>query len=356
MLVKDKQFFVFFKMKAQQIRLKNNFLLIEEEQEFFFVGSYGKGVVIRKADITNQLLKQLTGHLTRQELLQKLAVEFSIPASLVEKLVARLTRAGVLERFTATAVSSDIYRRYETQLSFFDLLQPVTSVAQKLKWQQLLNQFHIVVIGMGGIGNYAALSFAAMGVGEITLIDNDSIDSSNLNRQILFTEKDMGRKKTEVAAAALQKLNSHGRFNIMSQHICGQADIEKIFWKIRKPHLVFISADTAELPVWMNALPNELACPFIKASYQGSTGFIGPLIEPEGKLFTDIVVMEQNNESALVREINALHKHASCSPVNAVIANMAVLESVKYLLQLPGLQVKERRLFFDFISMRIEAE
>lgn len=341
-------------MKRQQIRIKNNYLLIEEEQELFFIGSYGKGIVIRKSEITSRLLVQLANHPTRQELLQQLAAEFSIPPSLVEKLITRLMKTGLLERFTNEIVSSAAYNRYETQLSFFDLLQPVHSVARKLEWQQQLHSSHILIIGMGGIGNYAALSFAAMGIGEISLVDDDVVDNSNLNRQILFGERDCGKQKAETAAAALKKLNSHCTINAISRRIRKQADLEKLFRSVNKPDLVFISADTQQLPAWMDELPDALACPFIKASYQGVTGFIGPLVEPGGKKFSVIVLPEKNKESKLLKKINDRHKHASCSPANAMIANMAVLEVIKYLLALPGLQVKEKRLLFDFSALGIE--
>jgi molybdopterin-synthase adenylyltransferase len=343
-------------MKELHIRIKKNFLLIEEDQELFFIGSYGKGIIIHKSDITNHLLKHLAEQPLKKELLQKLAKNFSIPISLAQKLVTRLSKAGVLETFTPNMLLTPMYKRYETQLSYFDLLQPVKTVGKKLNWQKRLEQLHIVIIGIGGIGNFAAISFAAMGVGEITLIDNDKVDNSNLNRQILFAEKDIGRKKTEAAVETLKRLNSRCHLNSVSQQIRSLTSLEKILRKLKRPDLVFISADTPLLPIWVNALTKELACPFIKASYQGSTGFIGPLIEPGGKLFETLVPIEKNWESRTIKEINLLHKHASFIPVNATIANIAVLESVKYLLGMPGLQVKEKRLFFDFSAICIYEE
>ncbi len=339
-------------MREIHIRIKNNLLLIEEEQEFFFIGNYGKGIIIRKSDITKQLLKHISKQPQKQDLLQSLATEFSIPLSLADKLVTKLIKAGALETFTTTELLSPLYKRYETQLSFFDLLQPSSTLAKKIKWQQRLSQLHIAIIGIGGIGNYAALSFAAMGIGDITLIDDDVVDISNLNRQILFSEKDTGKMKTEMAAEKLAQLNSNCHFNTVNQQIRKPADLENIFRKLKKkPDLIFISADTLQLPIWINELKKELASPFIKASYQGATGFIGPLIEPGRKLFRDIVPVEKNKETSVIKTLNQLHKHASCSPVNAVIANIAVLESIKFLLRLPGLQIKEKRLFIDFSKL-----
>ncbi|HTN54265.1 MAG TPA: HesA/MoeB/ThiF family protein [Anaeromyxobacter sp.] len=61
-----------------------------------------------------------------------------------------------------------------------------------------------LVIGAGGLGGPALLVLAAAGVGHLVLVDDDAVDTSNLNRQPLFGEADLGRRKAEAAAAALR--------------------------------------------------------------------------------------------------------------------------------------------------------
>ena len=65
--------------------------------------------------------------------------------------------------------------------------------------QLKLNNSHVAVFGLGGVGSYAVESLARSGVGKITLIDNDEYSTSNLNRQLFATEKTVGKLKTEVA-------------------------------------------------------------------------------------------------------------------------------------------------------------
>lgn len=67
--------------------------------------------------------------------------------------------------------------------------------------QVALGQAHVVLIGCGGIGNPALQYLAAAGVGGLTLVDDDSVDLSNLQRQTLFMPGDLGQPKAEVAAA-----------------------------------------------------------------------------------------------------------------------------------------------------------
>ncbi|MBA3879368.1 MAG: molybdopterin biosynthesis protein MoeB [Sphingobium sp.] len=66
---------------------------------------------------------------------------------------------------------------------------------------------HVVLIGAGGIGSPAIQYLAAAGVGRLTVIDDDRVDLSNLQRQTLFGTADVGRPKAEAAAAAVAALN-----------------------------------------------------------------------------------------------------------------------------------------------------
>lgn len=66
--------------------------------------------------------------------------------------------------------------------------------------QVALSQAHVVLIGCGGIGSPALQYLAGAGVGQLTLIDSDDVDLSNLQRQTIFTEGDLGRAKAAAAA------------------------------------------------------------------------------------------------------------------------------------------------------------
>ena len=88
--------------------------------------------------------------------------------------------------------------RYERQILYPDLGE---------KGQERLKQSHVVVAGLGGLGCAASLYLTCAGVGHVTLIDCDQVELSNLNRQVLHYEEDIGEKKTLSAARKLVKLN-----------------------------------------------------------------------------------------------------------------------------------------------------
>jgi molybdopterin/thiamine biosynthesis adenylyltransferase/rhodanese-related sulfurtransferase len=94
---------------------------------------------------------------------------------------------------------------------------PVDPDSARYARQRILNGFgrdaqarlaaaHVVVIGAGGLGSTVLPALAAAGVGTITIVDDDSVDASNLHRQTLFRAGDVGRPKVDAAADALAAL------------------------------------------------------------------------------------------------------------------------------------------------------
>lgn len=81
-------------------------------------------------------------------------------------------------------------------------LLPGFGIAQ----QEALHGTHVFVIGAGGLGCPLMQQLAAAGVGEISVIDDDTVDLTNIHRQILFGAQDVGRSKVEVAAEKLEQL------------------------------------------------------------------------------------------------------------------------------------------------------
>jgi len=75
--------------------------------------------------------------------------------------------------------------------------------------QQKLKTASVLIVGAGGLGSPAALYLAAAGVGAIFLADPDVVDRSNLQRQVIYAEDDIGQAKAEAAADRLAALNPH---------------------------------------------------------------------------------------------------------------------------------------------------
>ena len=74
--------------------------------------------------------------------------------------------------------------------------------------QHLLSKKHITIIGAGGLGSHSAAILVRMGIGSLTIIDNDVIDVSNLHRTSIFTEEDVQQSKIRILTKRLRKINS----------------------------------------------------------------------------------------------------------------------------------------------------
>lgn len=72
-----------------------------------------------------------------------------------------------------------------------------------------LNQKKVIVFGVGGVGGYVVEALVRSGIEHITLVDNDSVSISNLNRQIIATQKTVGMSKVKVAKERIESINPH---------------------------------------------------------------------------------------------------------------------------------------------------
>lgn len=78
--------------------------------------------------------------------------------------------------------------------------------------QEKLKNAKVLIVGIGGLGSPISIYLTAAGVGQIGLIDDDIVSKSNLQRQILYTEAEIGQSKVECACRRLSALNSSTRF------------------------------------------------------------------------------------------------------------------------------------------------
>ena len=85
--------------------------------------------------------------------------------------------------------------------------------------QEKLSKLRVLQIGAGGLGSPFSLYLVASGIKELTIVDNDIVSISNLQRQILYNESQIGQSKVEVALKALSNLNSNVEIKIHSEYV-----------------------------------------------------------------------------------------------------------------------------------------
>lgn len=88
-----------------------------------------------------------------------------------------------------------------------------------MEGQQRLKAARVLLVGSGGLGSPAALYLAAAGVGRLGIVDFDVVDASNLQRQVLYGESDLGRPKVQAARDRLADLNPHIEIDVHEQRL-----------------------------------------------------------------------------------------------------------------------------------------
>ncbi|SFC19757.1 adenylyltransferase and sulfurtransferase [Flexibacter flexilis DSM 6793] len=124
--------------------------------------------------------------------------------------------SGALDDIT---FSKEEYARYNRHIIIPDF---------GLEAQKKLKAAKVLVIGSGGLGSPLLLYLAAAGVGNIGIVDFDTVDDSNLQRQVLFGTEDIGKPKAEAAQKRLQSLNPYINIEIYKTQLTSQNTLELI--------------------------------------------------------------------------------------------------------------------------------
>src|SRR5260221_4346254 len=135
-------------------------------------------------------------------------IEARFGAQEVRDAIARMQELDLIEDAADDEwVPAAELERFDRQLRYFsDLGRSGGSTPSEC--QARLREARVAVLGVGGLGGRVAWELACCGVGELLLVDGDRVEVSNLNRQIQYTEADIGLLKVEIMAARLRAFNS----------------------------------------------------------------------------------------------------------------------------------------------------
>lgn len=89
-----------------------------------------------------------------------------------------------------------------------------------------LQRAHVLVVGLGGVGAYTAESLCRAGIGELTLVDADTVEETNRNRQLLALTSTVGQPKTEVLAERLRLINPDVKLHLIHEFLRDERTIE----------------------------------------------------------------------------------------------------------------------------------
>ncbi|MDR9828062.1 molybdopterin-synthase adenylyltransferase MoeB [Vibrio sp. FNV 38] len=128
--------------------------------------------------------------------------------------------------------------------------------------QEALKQSSVLVLGTGGLGCAATQYLATAGVGKLTLVDDDVVELSNLQRQVLHHDSDIGRPKVTSAADSLRQLNPHIEVDEVNGRLC-DIELEKL---IQQHSLVLDACDNVETRNQLNRLCYSTKTPLVSGA------------------------------------------------------------------------------------------
>ncbi|MGO4892510.1 molybdopterin-synthase adenylyltransferase MoeB [Flavobacterium sp. W21_SRS_FM6] len=208
-----------------------------------------------------------------------------------------------------------------------------------LEGQEKLLASRILLIGAGGLGCAAAQYLAAAGIGHITIVDDDKVELSNLQRQVLHSEATLGVNKSKSAQAALKRLNPLLSVDTFVKRM----DDAKLSEQINLHDLVLDCCDNLETRQQLNQLCFTAKVPLVS----------GAAIRMEGQVCS----FTQRAEHACYQCLSASfgEQNLSCmeagimSPVVGIIGAMQALEGIKILSGF-GEALTNKLLMFDAMT------
>lgn len=219
-----------------------------------------------------RLLAALDGSSTLAELHERFG------AAAVDEAIAQLAAMRLIEDAADDElVPAPELERFDRQLRYFSdigqLELPPSSCQQRLR------DAKVAVLGVGGLGGWSAWALACIGVGELWLVDGDRVEVSNFNRQILYTESQVGLLKVEAAAARLRAFNSSIRVTATARRLESEAEIADF---VAGADVVVDAADwpAHDIERWCNSACYELGIPYITMSHFPPIARVGPLYVP----------------------------------------------------------------------------
>lgn len=137
--------------------------------------------------------------------------------------------------------------------------------------QIALEEAHVLIIGAGGLGVPALQYLTAAGIGQITLVDPDRIEESNLHRQPLYRMDDIGRFKAEAARDAMRALNPAVDLRVVTEWLTPVNATSMV----AKADIVLDCADSYAVSYTLSDICLEIGTPLISASALGLQGYVG---------------------------------------------------------------------------------
>jgi molybdopterin/thiamine biosynthesis adenylyltransferase len=204
------------------------------------------------------------------------------PVGLLERGARQLISSGYVEDAAGPVpdiLSDRDMQRYDRSVGYY---RWVDLTPRQSSWepQALLKKAKVSILGVGGTGGIAALGLAAAGVGHLHLVDPDVVELSNLSRQIMYSEENIGLPKVDSAISRLRRLNSD--IEVSGEELEARCEAD-IFRLAENCDVLLLGADKPpELRIWANRACLSANRPWVDSGYHGPLAQGGTFVPGKG--------------------------------------------------------------------------
>jgi adenylyltransferase/sulfurtransferase len=188
--------------------------------------------------------------------------------------------------------------------------------------QLKLKNSKVCVVGVGGLGNPITSRLAAMGVGTLRIVDRDVIELSNLHRQTMFDESDVGQVKVEVAAKKLQKLNPDCKIEVLAVSVNDYTALEVV----EGCDVVIDALDSVNARYALNNACVKFGIPFVTGAAVGVSGQAFTILPKESACYY-CMFPELNEDTMPTCSIEGVHPS-----ILSIVGGIEVSEAVKIII------------------------
>ncbi|MFK0571156.1 HesA/MoeB/ThiF family protein [Endozoicomonas sp.] len=210
-----------------------------------------------------------------------------------------------------------------------------------IEGQEQLLEARVLILGLGGLGCPAAQYLAAAGVGRMVLVDPDTVDTTNLQRQLLYSSLDQGIPKVEAAKNRLSAINPGVEFEVIQDCLEGEA----LFEQVSKATVVLDCTDNFSSRFAINAACVRARVPLVSGAAIRLNGqlTVYDRRQPDAPCYR-CLYDEQSNENLSCSESGIL------GPVVGTIGTLQALETIKLITGF-GKTLNGRLMIFDAMTM-----
>lgn len=297
------------------------------------------GITAEIKDPTGQiwaLAQLLDGTRTVGDIVGAMRARFpTLSAQDVEEGIRTLDTEGFIEDARPTAYDALVdgqESRYAGNINYFSHFAGLAG--DRAAPQDALRSAKVVLLGLGGAGSNLLPLLLACGFGEVLAVDYDRVELSNLNRQFLYREQDIGRYKTEAAESIVAALNSSVRFSTLTMKVTSAEALRPV---VRGATLVLCAIDEppfqAQRRVNYACIKEGVAC--VYALSQVTSGRVFSILPERSGCFDCLNIHYSKHDAAFVQQFRGFHETNFDAPTLAFAPNLmrlcgvAVAEAVR---------------------------